>query len=153
MARWELSRATPADIEPLVVLERRCFDWPWGRLSFEGELSASTADSRVAWAATGAGQKQIVGYIFFRFVAEEVHIFRMAVDPAWRRRGIGMQLVAECLNAAHAQGISTALLETRLSNTGAIGLYRKFGFCKAGTRRGYYSTPQEDALILKLSLT
>ena len=153
MARWELTRATPAEIGPLVALESRCFDWPWGRLSFEGELSASAADSRVAWTATAAGQKQIVGYIFFRFVAEEVHIFRIAVDPIWRRRGIGTHLVTECLSAAHAEGLSTAVLETRPSNTEAIGLYRKFGFCAAGTRRAYYSDRHEDALILKRTLT
>jgi ribosomal-protein-alanine N-acetyltransferase len=153
MARWELTRATPADIGPLVALESRCFDYPWGQSSFEGELSASSADSRVAWTATATGEKQIHGYIFFRFIAEEVHIFRIAVDPLWRRRGIGTRLVSECLRAAHAGGLSTAVLEARPSNTEAIELYRKFGFRTAGTRRGYYSDRHEDALILKRTLT
>lgn len=132
-------------------LESRCFDWPWGRLSFEGELCAPAAHSRVARTTT-AGEKRIVGYIFFRFVAEEVHIFRIAVDPAWRRRGIGTQLVSECLNAAQAAGLTTAFLEARASNVEAIELYRKFGFSTSGTRRGYYSDRNEDALILKRTL-
>lgn len=149
---WELTRAAPADIAPLVALESRCFDWPWGRLSFEGELSAAGADNRVAWAGT-CGEKRIVGYIFFRFVAEEVHIFRIAVDPAWRRRGIGARLVTECLNAARGGGMATAVLEVRPSNTEAMELYRKFGFRVLATRPGYYSDRQEDALILKRTLT
>ena len=152
MAQWELSRARPADIEALVALESRCFDWPWGRLSFESELSASTADNRVVWAETTAGEKRIIGYIFFRFIAGEAQIFRIAVDPMWRRQGIGTQLVTECLNAAQAEGLLTAVLEARSSNTGAIELYRKLGFHAAGMRRGYYSNRHEDALILKRTL-
>lgn len=152
MAEWELSRAMPADIEALVALDSLCFDWPWGRLSFEGELAASTADNRVVWAETTAGEKRIVGCIFFRFISGEVQIFRIAVDPMWRRQGIGTRLVAECLNAAQAEGLLTAVLEARPSNTGAIELYRKFGFHAAGMRRGYYSKQHEDALILKRTL-
>jgi len=152
VAEWELSRAMPADIEALVALDRCCFEWPWGRLSFEGELSAAAADNRVVWTETTAGKKRIVGYIFFRFIAGEVQIFRIAVDPMWRRQGIGTRLIAECLNAAQAEGLSTAVLEARPSNTEAIELYRKFGFHAAGTRRGYYSNRHEDALILKRTL-
>jgi ribosomal-protein-alanine N-acetyltransferase len=153
VAWWELSRATPADIEPLVALERRCFDWPWGRLSFEGELCATAADSRVAWIASASGEKRMVGYIFFRFIAEEVHIFRLAVEPAWRRRGLGTRLVGECLEAARARGLSAAVLEARPSNAEAVGFYQKFGFQPVARRRGYYSDRQEDALILKRTLT
>lgn len=152
MPRWELTRAAAADIALLVTLESRCFDWPWGRLSFEGELSAAGADSRLAWAEAD-GEKRIVGYIFFRFIAEEVHIFRIAVDPAWRRRGIGARLVAACLNAARSQGMAAALLEARPSNTEAMALYRKFGFRVLATRPGYYADRQEDAYLLKRTLT
>jgi len=152
VAEWEFSRAMPADIEALVALERHCFEWPWGRLSFEGELAAATADNRLVWVETTPGNKRIVGYIFFRFIAGEVQIFRIAVDPMWRRQGIGTRLVAACLNAAQAEGLLTAVLEARPSNTGAIELYRKFGFHAAGMRRGYYSDRHEDALILKRTL-
>jgi ribosomal-protein-alanine N-acetyltransferase len=152
VAGWETSRARPADLDALVALEGRCFEWPWGRLSFEGELSAVAADNRVVWTETSAGDQQIVGYIFFRFIAGEVQIFRIAVDPTWRRQGIGTRLVNECLSAARAEGLSTAVLEARPSNTEAIELYRKFGFHTAGVRRGYYSDRHEDALILKRTL-
>ena len=153
MAEWELRRAAPADVAPLADLERRCFDWPWGRWSFEGELAAGDADHRLACAAQGCGQSVIIGYIFFRFIADEAHIFRIAVDPAWRRRGIGARLVAECLDAARVRGLSAAWLDVRASNTEAIALYGKLGFQTVATRRGYYSDRHEDALILKLTLT
>ena len=153
MAEWELRRAAPADVAPLADLERRCFDWPWGRLSFEGELAAGDADHRLACAAQGCGQSAIIGYIFFRFIADEAHIFRIAVDPVWRRPGIGARLVAECLDAARVRGLAAVWLDVRASNTEAIALYGKLGFQTVATRRGYYSDRHEDALILKLTLT
>jgi ribosomal-protein-alanine N-acetyltransferase len=153
LAGWQLTRATPADIAALVALENRCFGWPWSRLSFEGEMSAPRADSRVVWATAADGQACLIAYIFFRFIAEEVHIFRIAVDPAWRRRGVGGRLVAACLESARGRGLSAAMLEVRRSNTEALKLYRKFGFQVAAARPGYYSDGHEDALILKRTLT
>jgi ribosomal-protein-alanine N-acetyltransferase len=150
---WQLTRATPADIGALVALENRCFDWPWSRLSFEGEMNAPGADSRAAWATAAEGQACLIAYIFFRFIAEEVHIFRIAVDPAWRRRGAGARLVTACLESARGRGVSAAMLEVRRGNTEALKLYRKFGFQLAATRPGYYSDGHEDALILKRTLT
>jgi ribosomal-protein-alanine N-acetyltransferase len=152
LAGWQLTRAAAADIASLVALERRCFDWPWGRLSFEGEMASAGAESRLAWANAAAGEKRIVGYIFFRFIADEVHIFRLAVDPEWRRQGIGTRLVTECLQSARRRGSSAAILEVRPSNPEAIALYRQFGFREISRRLGYYSDSREDALILKLEL-
>lgn len=152
MVRWHLTPAAPADVESLTALENRCFRWPWGRLSFEGELSNQDGGSLVARTVSAAGHKEVIAYLFYRFVADEVHIFRIAVDPEWRRQGIGSRLVRECLQAAHSRGVTAAVLEVRPSNAEAIQLYRKFGFQVIATRPGYYSDSREDALILKLEM-
>jgi [ribosomal protein S18]-alanine N-acetyltransferase len=152
LAGWQLTCATPTDVEPLVALESRCFGWPWGRLSFEGEMASADAESRLAWIEAACGEKRIVAYIFFRFIGEEVHIFRLAVDPEWRRQGIGTRLVAECLTSARRRRLAAAVLEVRPSNTEAIALYRKFGFRVIATRPGYYPDSRENALLLKLEL-
>jgi ribosomal-protein-alanine N-acetyltransferase len=36
----------------------------------------------------------------------------------------------------------------RRSNEEARGLYERFGFGVAGVRKGYYTNPPEDALVL-----
>jgi ribosomal-protein-alanine N-acetyltransferase len=43
-------------------------------------------------------------------------------------------------------------LEVRVSNAAAQGLYRARGFRMAGLRRGYYHSPEEDALLMSLAL-
>jgi ribosomal protein S18 acetylase RimI-like enzyme len=55
--------------------------------------------------------------------------FRMlAVDPAWRGRGIGRALVEECLERARAAGKTTATLHTADEMVAALRLYRSLGF-------------------------
>ncbi len=45
-------------------------------------------------------------------------------------------------------GATRATLEVRRSNEQARALYERFGFTVAGVRRGYYTNPREDALVL-----
>ena len=45
----------------------------------------------------------------------------------------------------------TLTLEARVSNLGALALYRKYGFEVVGTRRKYYNDNNEDAFIMTTS--
>ena len=45
-------------------------------------------------------------------------------------------------------GARRALLELRAGNREALALYESLGFGRLGVRRGYYSEPTEDALVL-----
>jgi ribosomal-protein-alanine N-acetyltransferase len=70
------------------------------------------------------------------------------VDPKWRRKGIGAQMVRALLQMARPLGARQATLEVRLSNLAARRLYEKFGFRPVGIRPRYYSDDGEDALIM-----
>ena len=55
--------------------------------------------------------------------------FRMlAVDPAWRARGIGSRLVAACIERARVAGKTVATLHTAEEMEAAARIYRSFGF-------------------------
>jgi ribosomal-protein-alanine N-acetyltransferase len=56
--------------------------------------------------------------------------------------------VEAALAHARAAGARTALLEVRQSNRDAQRLYLRLGFALVGQRPGYYSHPEEDALVL-----
>jgi ribosomal-protein-alanine N-acetyltransferase len=143
--------ATPADIDGLLDLERRCFPQPWGRESIAGELAAEGGASLVLHDPEADGRT--LACLFCRFIDLEAHLFRVAVSPELRRRGIGAALVGEFIRQACGRGMHAAVLEVGAANAGALALYRRSGFRPVGTRRGYYNGGREDAVILKLELT
>ena len=71
-----------------------------------------------------------------------VHLF--AVRPAYARRGIGNQMVRECIRVAKENGYRAIRLDTVPDNHPANALYVKNGFTYAGTkdiRRGIPQIP------------
>ena len=77
--------------------------------------------------------------------SDEAEILNLAVDPAWRRRGVGSALLNEVIQRAHG----TIFLEVAEPNAPAIGLYRKLGWGNAGIRPGYYNHGTVNAVVMK----
>lgn len=80
---------------------------------------------------------------------DDAELIRIAVDTTFRRQGIGEQLLSDLLQEVRKRDINDIFLEVRSSNEAAIGLYTKAGFINAGVRKGYYSNPTEDAIIMR----
>ncbi len=112
-----------------------------------------------AWVAersgTGAGPSPntLVGFLVARGLAGEMEILNVAVEPAWRRRGVASRLLQAALSQGRASGARRAFLEVRKSNAAALEFYEQHGFTPVGRRPRYYSDPPEDGLVLSLQLT
>jgi ribosomal-protein-alanine N-acetyltransferase len=89
-----------------------------------------------------------VGYLVLSRYVDAWHVMNLAVDPAWRRRGIGAALLERLLVETAGDTERGYTLEVRVSNTEAIRLYERFGFRSRGVRRGYYTDNREDALVM-----
>lgn len=59
----------------------------------------------------------------------------MGMLPAYRGRGIGGELLTECVRLAKAAGITRIELEARSDNEAALRLYKRFGFEYEGTKK------------------
>ncbi|MFC3230011.1 GNAT family N-acetyltransferase [Marinibaculum pumilum] len=94
------------------------------------------------------------GFVLFSQVAEEAEILTLAVDPAYRRQGLGLCLVAGATAVATSRGAARLLLEVGEGNAAARALYDRAGFRQVGRRPGYYTagTQRDDALVLELRL-
>jgi len=85
---------------------------------------------------------KIFGYIIFR---PDGHIVSLAVDPVYRKKGIGTKLVEEVLQTS----TGNAKVEVRKSNKIAQMFYKKLGFFQLGCIIGFYD--DEDAIVMLYS--
>jgi ribosomal-protein-alanine N-acetyltransferase len=150
---WRIGTISRADqLEPILAIEQQSFRWPWGRLSFEGELSCRNACNLVVKSSENGFKDRIIAYAFWRVAAEELHILKIAVAPAWREKRIGTRLTELCLKMGVEHGATSAYLEVRPTNEAAVALYQKLGFNEIGRRHNYYRDSKEDALVMMKNL-
>jgi [ribosomal protein S18]-alanine N-acetyltransferase len=93
----------------------------------------------------------LVGFASARLLVDEVHVIRLAVDAAQRRRGTGRALLDGLVGWAEEVGATGIVLEVRAGNAAAQQLYATAGFSQDGRRPRYYPDG-EDALLLRLPL-
>ncbi|KAJ55050.1 alanine acetyltransferase [Actibacterium mucosum KCTC 23349] len=135
---------TPAE---MAKLHAACFTTPrpWSADEFATLLTSDTV-----FALTEPN-----GFFLGRVVAGEAELLTIAVDPAHRRKGLGVKLVRGFLRDAAARSATEAFLEVAADNAAAIALYQKTGFAESGRRARYYQKPDGsrlDALILSASI-
>jgi [ribosomal protein S18]-alanine N-acetyltransferase len=138
--RADLSR----DLDGILAVDQATFERPWTREMYVWEATHSD----VARFYVARHDAVVVAYLAGWVIFDELHINNLAVDPAWRRRGVAGTLLAHVLRAAADEGANRATLEVRRSNEAARRLYERFGFAFAGVRKDYYRQPVEDALVL-----
>ncbi|MCB1857281.1 MAG: ribosomal protein S18-alanine N-acetyltransferase [Gammaproteobacteria bacterium] len=136
------------DVDEVMALERRCYEFPWT----SGIFTDCLAVGYCCW--TCRLDEQILGYAVMSVAAGEAHILNVCVHPEYRGHGLGQRLLQRLLTLAGKHGADSVFLEVRASNLVALGLYRKTGFNEIGVRRGYYPVRggREDAILLALSL-
>jgi ribosomal-protein-alanine N-acetyltransferase len=80
----------------------------------------------------------IAGFASMRFGWEETHLDLLAVQPRYRRRGIGTALLRWLEESALTAGVSIVRLEVRESNVSALRFYERMGYRQVRLARGYY---------------
>ncbi len=138
-----IRRMLREDLTAVAELERACFSVPW---TMENLCESLENSSYCFLVAECSGR--IVGYGGMLFVADEGDVTNIAVDAAFRGRGIGTGLVRQLLEEGRARGAKAFTLEVRISNAAAIHVYEKLGFVSEGVRKHFYENPEEDARIL-----
>ena len=137
--------ASPQQIDEVLSIEQASFTNPWTREMYLADLE--NEDVSYCYLARDE-HGHVVGFCSVWRVAEELHINNLAVKPEFRRRGAATALLKHALGEGARVGARRATLEVRRSNDAARLLYERFGFTVGGIRRGYYSKPIEDALVL-----
>jgi ribosomal-protein-alanine N-acetyltransferase len=139
---------SPSQIDDILAIEEVSFSSPWTREMYVAELNNSGVSFFYLARTLSGDPGEVIGFCSFWRVLDELHINNLAVLPEYRRSQIGTALLRRVLEDGARLGATRATLEVRRSNDPARLLYEKFGFTVAGVRRGYYSKPAEDALVL-----
>jgi len=132
------------DVQGLIDLEKLCFAYHWTREQFILGLEKNTF--RTLGIKDG---DQLVGYIAFSLIEDEMEILNLAVHPDFRRKGIAARLMDRALEMCIKKGIARSFLDVKGSNTAALTLYRKYGYKQIGVRKKYYPDTKEDALLFR----
>jgi len=138
------------DLVQVQYIDRNSFSLPWPTSAYNYEL---TNPQSLLWVAEIPGEDMppnIIGMIVMWLIVDEAHIATLAVEPEYRRQGIGRNLLAIALREAAHIGMREATLEVRANNLEAQSLYRKFKFEIVGFRPHYYRDNSEDALIMTM---
>ena len=135
------------DAPALAAIENACFSRPWSEYSIASHLQSESARTLVC-EEDGA----VLGVLFLSCLPPEGEVYRLAVLPECRRRGIGRRLLAAGLALEQEAGVREMFLDVRVSNSPAIALYESFGFVACGRRANYYFAPREDAILMKREL-
>jgi len=134
---------TEEDIQSVLKIEKVSFSFPWAEGSFVNEMHKPRSLARVA-----VVDNEIAGYLCAEHVLDEGHVLDLAVHPDYRRMGIATALVEHVLEELKERACGFLYLEVRASNYLAKRIYQGFGFRIVGTRKRYYVSPIEDAVIM-----
>jgi len=143
---YAISRLTlDEDLDDVAALEAASFTNPWTREMLARELSHS--DVARVYVLRGP-DRRLLAFCACWVVFDELHINTLAVTAERRREGLATRLLGFVFSEAVAAGVRRATLEVRRSNEPALRLYERLGFTVKAIRRGYYSHPEEDGLVL-----
>ena len=144
MSNVTLHEATDADISSLVAVLMASFEEYRGRLDppsgaheeTEQRLRATLRDAHAVLARSGG---ELVGCVFYAPMDDYMDLFRLAVLPAYRRRGIGRVLVEYVEARARALSIQRVQLGVRVALPTNRAYYERLGYCflEARTHPGY----------------
>jgi ribosomal-protein-alanine N-acetyltransferase len=141
--------ANAFDLPVFVSLDKELFPYsPWSTSQYKEEFSSPTRHFVVAVDA----EQNIVGYAgVFAPGGAEADVLTVGVIPSQRGKGIAKALMTLITDWAKEQGSIAMMLEVKVDNTEAIGLYQSLGYSQLNIRKDYFGAGL-DALVMRLVL-
>src|SRR6059036_863848 len=141
--RWMIRR----DMPEVLQTEQESFEFAWTEEDFLRCLRQRNCIGMVA----ELGEK-VVGFMIYELHKNKLHILNFAVDPQWRRRGVGAQMVAKLISKLSSHRRTRITLEVRETNLSAQLFFRAQGFRAVRVMRTFYEDSGEDAFLMQYRL-
>lgn len=145
---YEIRPLTKRQLREVAKLNLRCFarGENYSRHTFTYLLDNPETLSYSSVTSTG----EMTGFIFAMMNQDgAAHITTIGVAPEHRRRDLASRLLAHLEDALRAKGVSTVVLEVRVSNLVAQELYKRRGYASVQLLKNYYSNGEDGYLMTK----
>lgn len=133
------------DIPSIMILEKELFSTAW-----EEEMFIEEIEKQYAYVLEI--KNKIIGYICGWKFIDEFNITNIAIAKDFQRKGFAKDLVQFIMSKLLDEKCFKFFLEVRESNDVAKKLYEKMGFSMIGSRKKYYHSPDENAMVLSLNI-
>lgn len=133
------------DISNIMRMEKKLFATSW-----EEEMFIEEIEKQYAYVLEI--KNKIIGYVCGWKLLDEFNITNIAVASDFQRKGFGEALVQFLMSKLLDEKCFKFFLEVRESNQAAKKLYEKLGFVVIGSRKNYYHSPEEDAMVSGVNL-
>jgi ribosomal-protein-alanine N-acetyltransferase len=157
--RYFIRRMKEEDLPAVRVIEALSFSNPWSDNTFRGEIQNTSVSFPMVTVrrpghpvGAAVAVEEVVAYIIYWQIGDDVQVNNVAVHPDCRGLGLGEALMRYAIAKVREAGATFMTLEVRPSNAPALALYKKLGFEIMGTRKNYYTKPDEDAYVMALDL-
>jgi [ribosomal protein S18]-alanine N-acetyltransferase len=127
--------AETRDADTLATLHAQCFHRGWPSADFASYIADRDTPVYVACDA----KRRIAGFAMLRLAADEAELITIAVEPRWRKKGVGRALMNALLTDLRMTPARRLLLEVAADNPAALRLYAQLGFTRISERQGYYA--------------
>lgn len=141
----------PADFIQLYAIEEVCFQPPL-RFPRRYMRQLLASGNTAAWVAEDSGELAGFGIVEWSAAPDdrEAYIQTIEVAPAFRRRGIALELLRKLESSALTSGAVLIWLHVDAENTPAQHLYREAGFEEKGTEPHYYGSKRTALIFAKI---
>ena len=131
------------DIDEVLQLDRQNLS-AWSISAFKGQLHSPHGLHLVVRHCESG---ELLAFVCGQLIVNELEIHKLCVAHKWRRQGIARSLLHRLFRDHPSCSV---FLELRAANKPARNLYETLGFSCCGLRKKYYSSPTDDAIIMKL---
>jgi [ribosomal protein S18]-alanine N-acetyltransferase len=138
--RWMIRR----DMPEVLQTEQMSFEYAWTEEDFLRCLRQRNCIGMVA----EHGEK-VVGFMIYELHKNKLHILNFAVHPAWRRMGVGAQMVAKLISKLSSHRRTRITLEVRETNLAAQLFFHRQEFKAVRVLRAFYEDSGEDAFVME----
>lgn len=144
---FEINWMIRRDMPEVIVIEDKCFEFPWIEMDFIRRLRQRNCIGMVA-----SYDSRIIGYIVYELHKDHLHVLNMAVSPEFHRRQVGTGIINNLIGKLSHTRRTKITLDVRETNLAAQLFFRATGFMATSVIRDFYDETPEDAYQMEWRL-